>query len=140
MSLRSVAVLGLSLVLVAVSVGAVQNAPEKNDPGIRDLMMQREQILQKLVEMAKSQYEQGIMSFDDVIAAERELLDAQLDAAATPAERIAIRESQLKLAERQEKMVARLVSQAAESPKDLMTAKANRLTAHIELLREKRSK
>lgn len=137
MTLRNTTVVLLSLILVGASFGGAQPEADKPEDAIRDLMNEREQVLQKLVDVAKAQYEQGNASLDSVISAERELLDAKLDSATTRGERIAIRESQLKLAQLRERKVAKLVEFADGSPRDLMTAKANRLTAQIQLLREK---
>lgn len=101
------------------------------------LMQEREQTLQKLVDIARTKYKHGEASLDFLVAAERELLDAQLDSATTARERIVILESQLRVATQHEDRMAKLVENADASPSDLMTAKANRLTAQIALLQER---
>lgn len=140
MTSRNMTVVLLSLILVGVSFGVAQEEADREKPAIRDLMKEREQVLQKLVDIAKAQHQMGSASWGSVVAAERALLDAKLDSATTPAERITILELQLKLAQTQEQKIARLVEVADVSPSDLMTAKASRLTAHIQLLREKASR
>ena len=134
---RSTIIALLLFSLFGVSFADAQQIANEEETEIRKLMNERQQVLQQLVDAIRFQYREGETSLDAVIAAEQELLDAKLESAATPGERIAIREAQFKLAKQQEQHVARRVESAEISPKDLMTAKANRLTAHIRLLRER---
>lgn len=141
MNVRNSVVVLLALIFVEATLfSGEQQRAEKDEQAISDLIAEREQVLEKLVEVAKIKYQQGIASLDAVIAAERQLFDAKLDSATTPGERIAIRESQLKLAQQQEQLVANRIEAGLVSTNDLMMAKANRLTAQIQLLREKSSR
>ena len=87
-------------VLLACAASAIwsQTAASQNDQDdrIRKLMIERRDTLRKLVETVTIVFEQGLSSFDTVIRAQIELLDAELQLAATPQARIQVREKQLK--------------------------------------------
>lgn len=130
----------VAVALIATSFSFAQQQRKSDGVDGRSLsalIEEREQTLQKLVEITRVRYERGNASLDSLVAAERLLLDARLDSATTVRERIAIMESQLQLATHRENMVAKRVENAELSPSDLMTAKASRLTAQIALLRER---
>lgn len=130
----------LALVAIAISVGSTaiaQEEPGGDERSLPQLMEEREAILGKLVDIARTRYRQGEATLDLVIDAEQNLLAARFDAATTARQRIEIRESQLELATQRENEVAKLVDTGNVGPVDLLQAKAYRLTAAIALERER---
>ncbi|QDT94817.1 hypothetical protein [Gimesia aquarii] len=138
MLIKNVLLILIVAVLITTSLDATQQKPENKGTSIQQLMKEREQILQKLVDIVKEKYNQGNSSLNLVFAAERELLDAQLASATNLRQRIVIRELQLRLAKDHEQHVVQRIKQGFDSREDLMRAIANRLIAEIELLREKK--
>ena len=137
MSIRNVILVLFSLVLVGATLVTAQQNTESDPQSVRDLMEEREAVLQRLVEFTKAAYSTGSGTLESAIAAQSELLAAQLEAATTPRERIGIRESQLEHAKWHEKVAANQVAVGNGSSLDLLKAKANRLTAQIHLQRER---
>ncbi|QDU89821.1 hypothetical protein Pla175_32170 [Pirellulimonas nuda] len=136
MSKQKGAVLLSAVVVAAASFVLAQQQPGAGGPSLAALLNQRQQTLQELVDLARSNHEQGEGSLETLIAAESELLEARLDAATTPQERIAIRRSQLRLAVRLEEGVSALAENGDGAPTDVMKARVGRLNAQVELLRE----
>lgn len=137
MTIRNTILFASASVLVAFSLGATPQPADRNQAAILELMNERKQLLERMVEVVRWKFEQGECVIDEVIVAERELLDARLELAATQTQRIAILESQLELARNLETQVARSVDHGHLDPPSLLRAKADRLQAEIELLREK---
>jgi outer membrane protein TolC len=122
-------------VVVATSIAVAQQG--RSETPVAKLIEERNQLLRKRVELVKAQYETGVASLEAVILAERELLQAQLDLATTAKERVAIRETQLKIAKEHEKRAEALFASGLRPESELITARIDRLTAQINLIRER---
>lgn len=123
--------------LVVASFALAQQETEGRADPLVQLFKEREDTLQKLVDIAKAQYDQGSCSLQSLNAAERKLLDARLESATNPRERIEILESQLRLATNREEAIAIRVKVADAAPNELMEAKVERLNVQIALQRER---
>lgn len=123
--------------LVAASFAVAQPETEGRADSLVQLFKEREDTLKKLVDFARIKYDQGVGSLQSLNAAEKQLLDARLESATNPRERIEILESQLRLAINREEVIAKKVKVAAAAPTDLMEAKVDRLNAQIALQRER---
>jgi hypothetical protein len=103
---------------------------------LESLLKERRDVVRKLVEIVNRRYQTGMVTQESVILASNLLLDAELELARTKAERIAVCQ----------KLVGNLrqLEQAAEarhertmgSADDVLKAKAARLKAEIQLVRE----
>ncbi|TWT42525.1 hypothetical protein [Botrimarina hoheduenensis] len=78
-------------------------------------------------------------SLDQLIAAERRLLEAKLESTVSRDDRIEILKSQLDLSQKLESHLAELADIGDVPDKELLTAKVSRMNAHLELLREKQA-
>lgn len=137
MSLKKLSLLIAFSVVVATSIGVAQQQQDQVEIPISKLIAERDRLLRDRADHAKAQYPSGGASLDSVILSERELLHSQLDSATTVMERIAIRESQLKIAAEREKLVEKLIADGLRPLSDLTAAKVDRLAAQISFLQEK---
>lgn len=113
-------------------------SPAENDFAgrIETLLQARVETLRQHVEQRRIHFEAGEIISEDYARSLRQLLDAELDAARDPAERIAICERHVELLKSYEAMVDERF-QFGELPRaDLLAAQADRLQAEIQLLRE----
>ncbi len=116
---------------------AVAEELKARDDTLAQLFEQREEMLTRVVEIARAQYLQGTGSLESLQAAEEALLEAKLDSATDREERLTILKAQLRLARAREERVAQNVDVAAASPKDLIQATIARLNVQIALERER---
>jgi outer membrane protein TolC len=128
---------GITVVIAAVA--AAQAVPKQNASGdpLQDLLKQRRDTLRELVDYLEAAFRQGVGSAESVALASSELLDAELDMAQSKAERIAIREKMVENLKEQEKMVEARNQAGMSRPGEMLRARAGRLKAEIDLLREK---
>ena len=132
-----VGVLGLGF---ALSLGAQspQSAQSGNANNVQTLMLERRDVLTKLVQVLKKRYEQGLMQIDAVYRAENELLSLEIELAKTPEERLAAMKTQLEnfqLLEKQATERQKVGSRGGEV-EAVLAATSNRLNAEIQILRE----
>jgi hypothetical protein len=145
-------VLGLSLAVIASGWAAEENPTEAQaaDPPasqnnetskqLESLLKERRDTLRRLVDILDAQHRQGFggqEQEDVVLYASNELFDAELDLATTKTERIAIREKIVANLRQVEKRAEMRVG--VTTAKKSLEAKAARLKAEIQLLREKES-
>lgn len=124
-------VLGLAIVS-ATFILAAQPAQNADADKINRLMLERRDILLKIVEAIKTRYEAGDIKIDAVYRAQSDVLNAELELAKTREDRLAALKSQLALCQSMEQE-ARVQQKAIES---VLTATAARLQAEIQILRE----
>jgi len=106
---------------------------------IKDLQQQRIVLLGKAAKMLDTQYRMGSVDFTDLKAAEREWLEARLDAAEAPPQRIAVLEEFQKSVEELVKAVEGRYTSGRCSKADLDRAKASLLDVRIRLLRQRQT-
>jgi outer membrane protein TolC len=125
---------GLSLWL---STAALAQQPAL-DPEVEKILRERLAVLEEAARLFQQAYSAGQTSLAGTLSANKELFEAQLELARTPAERVQVREQILKNAEALEQAVEKIV-QAGEGPRmDLLRARAARLRAQADLVQERK--
>ena len=99
-------------------------------------MIQRRDVLLQLVKQLEKKFSQGHCKVDSVVAARGQLLDAELELATTKDKRLEILQKRIKnLRELEDSL--NILHQAGKTTLDtLLSARAARLKAEIELVRE----
>ncbi len=105
----------------------------------RKLLERRRAVLERLVEFEQAAYEQGRERLDRVVDARLELLEAELELAEGPAQRVAIRARMVAMLEKLEEGCRRRSEAGLATSADLYRAQAARLAAQVALLRERRA-
>jgi outer membrane protein TolC len=137
----------LSIVLVGAIVAGWSSraaAPPDETPKsvaaqIKELQQERAKLLDDAVKMLNTQYQTGAVAFAELRAAEREWLEARLDAAETPQQRLTALNELQESAKELVKTVEVRFNSGLVSQVDLVRAKAWRLEVQIKLLCEKRA-
>lgn len=101
------------------------------------LVQERIAVVTQMYELTAAAYRQGAASLSEVSEARRALLAARLEAAQTKAERIKVLEETVAFAEQARDVTQRLVEAGEASQVKALQAKADVLTARINLEREK---
>lgn len=114
-------------------------AQKKLDPEVEAILRERLTVLREAVKITREQFQIGQITFAVVLDAETKLGNAELELAATAADRIRVRESLLKTAEELEKIIAAYVEGGRMSQTELLSAKAAKLRAKADLLLEKKA-
>ncbi len=105
---------------------------------LESLLKEKRDTLRKVVNVLTQQYENGSATFESIMLASERLFDAELELAATKAERTAIYEQRVSALRALEKFAeARLNAGFRATEVELLGARAARLEAQIRLLREK---
>lgn len=145
-SLIMIIVLAVSATHVAVTNSASQEqvaaktVVEDSSKKIDSLLKERRDVLKQLVKLAKERHREGAEPADNVIRASLALLEAELELARSRRERVEIHKQAIALLRELEKM-ADLRFRAGTARKDVvLRAKASRLEAEIQLLREESAK
>lgn len=132
----------LVAVLAAAFLTAVANSQEgtapKTEQGgaatkVKDLQQQRIATLKEIVEAFSAQRQNGRGSFEDLIDAKVQLLNAELEIASSDAERVTICESIVKQFVTLEEVAQANREGARGTYTAVLKAKANRLEAEIRL-------
>ena len=110
-----------------------QAAPDNR---INSLLAERRETLRQLVDAITARYTAGHRTLDNVIHARNGLLDAELEMAKTSAERIQIHEDRVQNFRALENAVKQRHKAGQATIDEMLVAKAARLEAEIELLRE----
>jgi hypothetical protein len=105
---------------------------------LADLQAQRVKTLQQAADQIEAQYRGGQAAAGELLDAQAALLDAKLDAASTPQQRIEVLTQQVKLSARAENVADALVRAGQAKQSDFLLAKAARLRVAVMLLKEKR--
>jgi outer membrane protein TolC len=108
----------------------------KADAEIAKLQKERVKVLREAVRSTKAEYEAGRVTTDYLALVARDLLQAELELAAKPAERIAARQAYLALTVEVHKLSEAKFAAGHLTRSDLALAQAARLKAEIDLRRE----
>ena len=133
------------LTLATAVIAGTQTA--KSEPGadgasarLDTLLKQRREILEQLVKVTTEHYGAGQTTIESVIRAWDQLLNAKLELAEDRSARVAIHEQRTKVLKDFEKIAQAQFRAGAATQEDVLTARAARLEAEIQLLREQRGK
>lgn len=132
-------VLASSTCIVIFSQTAVSQTQQEaaSDKRLNSLLTERRDTLRQVVDLVIVEYRGGAGTIEEIIQAQNALLDAELDIAKTNAERVRIREEQVKnFRELENLLKQRHESGSGITKSELLVAKATRLEAEINLLRE----
>ena len=114
-------------------------APDaRNDTAdqVEKLLRERLQLLIEAAELQQAAYQRAEVGFDAVASAHLDALSAHLELAKSVEERLKIRRQMLNVAQQLEEARVRLVEAREVGQAELLKAKAIRLRAEIDLLRE----
>ena len=131
-------VLATSVCLVMLSQSATSQTEQNtlSDKKLNSLLEELRDTRRQIVEWIELRYSQGNASLDNVIQARIELLDAELDIAKTKAERVRVREEQVKNFLELENLLTQRHKNGEITNVEILAVKAVRLEAEIQLLRE----
>jgi hypothetical protein len=129
-------------VILSVAFSAAVSAEDKVEPKgksaekIKKLLTQRRDLLKKTLDLHfRAIQGGGALRADRLTKLSKELLQAELDLAATPKERLAAHEARLELAKRIEKTVRKAHEAGGATTIDLNLAEADRIEAEVGWLR-----
>jgi hypothetical protein len=127
--------------LLPVSAIQAQDKPPAKDPAaqLRSLMEERRDTLDKAVQVLLAQYRVGTVDVERLASAMSRLGEAELDFAKNKDERIAVCRKQVEVCRDFEKICQGRRDAGTVTDADVLQAKAERLKAEIQLLREQGS-
>lgn len=134
--------LSLVAVLVTTLLGAYYLSAQEADTSrpieaeIRELMKQRLEVLQQVVDSTNSQYESGVVTIDALYDAHAELTAAELEMTNDPIKRNEIHQRHVDWLAKKEAYLLRLHANGMPGGEDYLQAKAERLRAEIDMLRD----
>jgi hypothetical protein len=136
-----IALLLLAMLGFALRTGATEEQPPQTTlqkaASIKSLLKERHDALKEVLDILARQLRMGKVQFDSYARAQRDALRAAADLADTPKDRIAALRGIEDVAKANEEFFeVRAKSGFVATPTDLLQAKAMRLEAQIELLRE----
>jgi hypothetical protein len=114
---------------------AACGAPMEDTAEVKKLLKERVDVLRSVVEARQQGLKMGIGTVGSLAEAYRELTQAELEAADTPAKRMAALLEGYKRAAEVERRVERMFEAGDASRADAMAARAARIKAEIELRR-----
>jgi outer membrane protein TolC len=114
----------------------IAKAPNATETKLHQLLLERKQILQNIVDTIANQYKLGVTDMEQLQQAKINLLNADLDLDKTPAERINIRSQIVQLYKEAEDSLTTQVAAGRATELELEKAKVARLTEQIELVKE----
>ena len=136
----------LSILIVGATIAGRRSqaapsdvAPDSAAAKIKELQQERIKLLGIAARILIAQYQVGTVDYTEAKSAERELLEARLDAAETPQQRIAVLEELQKSIEDLVKVVEGRFNNGRCSEADLDRGKASLLEVRIKLLRERQA-
>jgi len=117
---------------------AAQSPQDGNAKDINTLMIERRDVLAKLVDVLKGRHERGLTQVNSVYLAQNELLRAELELAKTRQDRLAALNSQLAIFQSLENEALALGKAGVRGGEAevSLSATAGRLQAEIQILRE----
>jgi hypothetical protein len=134
--LLCVLVTSLGVVLYGQSAESQDEQQTSLDNRINSLLAERRDTFRQLVELVEGRYKMGQTSLYNVIRERNRLLEAELEIAKTSIDRIRILEDRVKNFRDLENELKQLHEVGRVTDDKLLVAKAERLKAEIELLRE----
>jgi hypothetical protein len=134
--LLCVLVTSLGVVLYGQSAESQDEQQTSLDNRINSLLAERRDTFRQLVELVEGRYKMGQTTLSNVIRERNRLLEAELEIAKTSIDRIRILEDRVKNFRDLENELKQLHKVGRLTDDKLLVAKAARLKAEIELLRE----
>jgi outer membrane protein TolC len=127
------------LMLAPLSTAQQAGTSQSNVDQIKQLQKERITVLSQVVKIMTRFYEQGVQNADfrQVISAQTELINAQLDATDNLKERIALLEDNSKLIKTLLDLTEQRVGVATSSEVDMLSIKSLYLKSQIDLLKER---
>lgn len=116
--------------------GAAQTEDANVGNKISELKKERLDVFRQLLAAAKSSFEHGEMPIEQVISAQDDLFKAELELASTKSERIELCKKRLDNLRKLESVTAQRFSSGTGKIQAKLSAKAARLQAEIDCLRE----
>jgi len=144
--MKAVSILAIVIALFvsqpAATPPAKTRAPRLDEASqkINALQKERRDTLQQLVKLVQQRHRAGAVSSEAVLRASLKLNQAELDLAENRQRRIAVRKETVELLRRLEKTAKQRFEIGAGSQDEVLEARAARLQAEIELLREHSAK
>jgi outer membrane protein TolC len=111
----------------------------KLDANVAKLLQERLTLLRESADLQQKNYDLGRVTFSDLVFIRQQVAAAELELAATPADRLQARESLLKHARELEAAVKARFDEGLVSSLDLKMAQAARLRAEADLLLERQA-
>ncbi|MCC9658546.1 hypothetical protein [Rhodopirellula halodulae] len=133
-SCLAIALLAVAVLLVSTRTSA-QNSAEDSGARVRELLVEKRDVLAKYVDHTESQFATGELSSVDVLDAKLALLDAELELAGASEDRVKILRRQFELQKTKESQVAELYAHGNVTFKENMNAVVERIDAEIALSR-----
>jgi outer membrane protein TolC len=122
--------LGMVLAFAADADAEPAEKPDaKTQERIKKLLTERRDTLKKAVDARKEEFEAGRITLDEMLGVAKKFLQAELDLATKPAERLAAYEEFLKVAKESEEILKTKYEAGRASQVDYFLAKAARLEA-----------
>ena len=106
---------------------------ESDDKQLRTLLETRRDTLKRIVELVNAEVESGVAVYSELSAATLSLIEAEMEIAESPAERIASFEKAYEVYNEVERMFDFLAENGMAKASDVLLAKAARLKAKVEL-------
>ena len=130
----------LTTLLLCLLVSASFEAQGQGlDPDVEKILRERLVVLRETAKLQREAHRIGAAALTAIVETDKTVLDAELELAATKAERVRVREEMLKIAETLETTVSQL-AKANEAPHvDMLRARANRLRAAADLALERKT-
>ena len=137
--MRRWAVAAIMIIFPTITSAAERKGESLDDvkAQIKALQKERTETLLRLVELDVRQYEMGVTTLEALVAAQNELVSAQLEATEKPEERVALLTDQLKIATACVKLTQGRFESGNITQADVYRATSHFLDIKIKLLRER---
>lgn len=129
--------LAVSFTAVLPYVFGQRQADAGKQPPLAELLKQRRDTLAKAVEILTFHIQQGNLGFEELLTAQQQLMEAELEASTTRNERMAILERARTTAEAALTIAEKKFETGSSTQLDALFARAALLAVEIRLLRER---
>ncbi|WP_230276503.1 hypothetical protein [Rhodopirellula halodulae] len=133
-SCLAIALLAVAVLLVSTRTSA-QNSAEDSGARVRELLVEKRDVLAKYVDRTESQFATGELSSVEVLDAKLALLYAELELAGASEDRVKILRRQVELHKTKESQVGELYAQGNVTFKENVNAVVERIDAEIAVSR-----
>lgn len=127
---------GTGLLWLATAGGAAEETAKNSSAQVRQLLQERLEIAEEILEWRQTQYENGIADYDDILAAQNDLLRIKLELAQSSQERIEIYKRMIELAKQSVEHARLLVMTGRGSKVEALQGESQVLKFRIALARE----
>ena len=133
---KLVAALAVAVVMLTCPISGDEPQQANQADKLETLLTQRRDTLQQLVEVVTEEYRQGKTGFESVARATDQLIDAELELAKNPKDRVAILQRRVELMKDLFAMVDTRFEAGQVTQAQVLAAKAALLQSQIQLVRE----